>query len=553
MKKLLSVLLTLCMLLVIVAACDSTDKPSTDDSNTTPPAGATTPGTVAPEQPVAPIITDTPEEGAKLAEHISIMNDGVVTPVINAFNGAGSAAQSNWVYTMITDRLVWYDETINGGTYVPQLATRWETSDNQTYTFYLRDDATFHNGEHFTAADVKWTIEISREFPGTQAGGAWGGVAQANIINDYTIEIVLSKPSAGFIGLISNPYAGIYNAKAYAEQPDTWTWIGTGPYYVSSFSPDIRVDLTRFDDFWGGPAPTKSVSFGFVPEEAARPIMLLDDSYQFSLGILPDDLYQFDGNPDYQQLARRLNSPISLGFNVTDPQGITSDLNFRMAVAYALNGLDVGLVGEGDRGCSEIQEGGNWGYATPYKRWDLPRIQQNLDTAKQYLDASSWNGEVVEIAALPGGLARAAEMIQEQLRAIGLETKVNVVEYPQLAELCQFGNNRSQMHVFPSMYDLDPFMAVMENYTTLAPARNFTNYSNPEIEALLAQAEAATDTEVQRGIFSQVQQIVENDMPHFALFWKVFVDVARSNIGGFVMSNTSPNHNFRGIFMLLDD
>ena len=342
MKKLLTVLLALCMLFVLVAACNSTEEtqtnaPPTPGSTST---GTTTPGTVAPDQPEAPLITGDLEEGASIAEHISIMNDGVVTPVINAFNGAGSAAQSNWIYTMITDRLVWYDETINGGTYVPQLATRWETADNQTYTFYLREDATFHNGERFTAADVKWTIEISREFPGTQAGGAWAGVAQANVINDYTIEIVLNQPSAGFIALISNPYAGIYNARAYATQPDTWTWIGTGPYYVSAFSPDIRVDLTRFDDFWGGPAPTPTVSFGYVPEEAARPIMLLDDSYQFSLGILPDDLYLFDDNPDYQQLARRLNSPISLGFNVTDPQGITSDLNFRMAVAYALNGMD---------------------------------------------------------------------------------------------------------------------------------------------------------------------------------------------------------------------
>jgi peptide/nickel transport system substrate-binding protein len=153
---------------------------------------------------------------------------------------------------------------------------------------------------------------------------------------------------------------------------------------------------------------------------------------------------------------------------------------------------------------------------------------------------------------MPGGLGRAAEMIQEQLKAIGLETRVNIVEYPQLADLCQFGNNRSQMHVFPSMYDLDPFMAVMENYTTLAPARNFTNYANPEIEALLARAEASSSTDEQRSIFYEIQAIVAHDVPHVMLFWKVFVDVARTNIGGFVMSNTSPNHNFRGIFMLED-
>jgi len=541
MKKLLSILLVVC-LVFIAAACGKTDTGTVSSPETSAPAPATTEVVNAPAVDSAP-----PPEDAKYAESIVIMNDGVVTPVIDAFSTAGMAAQSSWIYTMITDRLIWYDEST--GEFVPELATRWETSDNKTITFYLRDDAFFHNGEKCTAKDVAWTIEISREFPGSQANDRWSSVVETKIIDDYTIQIVLEKANAGFFGLICTPPCGIYNSKAYQEQPDTWTWIGTGPYKVSGFSSNEYVDLTRFDDYWGGPAPTKNVSFRFVPEEAVRPLMMKDNTFQFSLGIIPDDLSLFDGDPDFKLLPRRLNSPISIGFNMTDP--ITGDLDFRKAVIYALNGYEVGLIGEGERGCSEVKEGGMWGFSTAFRKTDIPRMNQDLDLAKQHLEASSWNGETVRIAAMPGGLGRCAEMIQEQLKQIGIPVEVQIMDQAELFTHCAYGDNKSQMFVFPSIYDNCPFMAIYNNY--MPSAMNFTSYTNPRIAELIAQAEGMVSLDDQRAAFHEIQEIVAQDLPHYPMFWKEFVDVARSNVFGYKMSNTSPNHDFRGIYMLMDE
>ena len=540
MKKLLSIFLVVC--LVFVAACGTTEPgpaPATPTPAPSPPAA-----TDAPAPGVNPDVV--PEHVDRIADHITIMNDGVVTPVIDAFSNAGTAAQSNWVYTMITDKLIVLNE--DTGEFEPMLALSWTTPDFRTFTFNLREDVYFHNGEHFTAADVKFTAEISREFPGSHGYDRWRPVVEANVISTYVVELVLENPNAGFYTLIASPPAGIYNEVAYQTQPDTWTWIGTGPYYVSGFSSNDYVDLTRNDNFWGEISPTQTVSFRYVPEEAVRPVMLMNGEFQFSLGILPDDLHLFDGNADFQQLPRFLSSPISVGFNQTDP--ITSDRNFRMAVIYALDGNEIGLVGEGDRGYAPMDDGSVWGKSVPFRNTNIPRIQQNIETAKEYLEASVWNGEVVRIAAMPGGLGRCAEMLQEQMKAIGLELDVQIMDQPSLFAHVAFGNNQSQMYIFPAIFDLCPFMGTRNNFTNTSS--NMTSYVNPLIEELIVRAEGTIDPEGQRAIFYEIQEIVAEDYPLYPMFWKQFVDVSWSNVGGFKMSNTSPWHIFRGIYQILD-
>ena len=555
MKKTLAILLALVLICSLVACNKTVDNNNSNNNNNSappasvPPVTSTTPpsGNQPAPPPTQPgIATEKPPEGAKLRDHITIMNDGPATPVIDAFSTAGNGAQCGWIYTMITDRLFMYNEQTTE--FDPMLATKWETKDNQNYRFWLRDDVTFHNGEHFTAKDVKWTCEIARNYPGSQANNRWGYVAEAKVIDDYTIDLILDKPNAGFLMQLSSPPMGIYNEKAYKEQPDTWTWIGTGPYKVVGFSANEYADLEMFPDCWDKCAQTKMVSFRFIPEESVRPVMMLNDSFQFSLGILADDLDVFDKDPNFKLLPRRLNSPISLGFNMDDP--ITGDLNFRLAVIHALDGDEIGLVGEGARGYAPKTDGAVWGWTVPFRNWDIPAPKRDLNLAKEYLAKSKWDGKPVEIAAMPGGLGRAAETIQAQLQAIGLPIELKIMDQPSLFAYCAFGNNQCQMYVFPAIFDLCPFMGTRSNY---APgAMNFTGYKNPRVIELIEAAEKTADTELQRKYFYEIQEIACTDWPQFGMFWKEFIDVAYANVFGYVMSNTSPNHNFRAIYQLLD-
>jgi len=545
MKKVLAIILVLVMALSLMA-CNNGSSGNVNQPSNAPASTAPSNSPVTTNSPVPTgvgVAPEPPPEDARFADHIEIMMDAMVTAVIDAFSPAGNVASTHWIYTMITDKLIEYIET--DGTYGPQLATSWETEDNQTYTFHLRDDVTFHNGDHFTAEDVKWTIEISHEFPGSIVADRWGDVAEANVIDPYTIELVLNGPNPGFYASLVWPVSGIYSSRAYREQPDTWTWIGTGPWMVTDFSTGAYTELTRNDNFWGELSPTKTITFRNVIEEAVRPVMMLNGDFHYSLGINPDDLDMFDGNPDFQLVPRRLSAPICVCFNMTDP--LMSDYNFRMAVIHSLNGAEIGLVSEGARGFSEKLDGGQWGYATPYRNQDIPRPQQDLELAKEYLANSAWNGETVEIANPGAALSRAAGMVQAQIEQIGIKSEVNTMDQPSLMSYLAFGNNQSQIHTFTFASDPSPFTSVKNNYT--ASSSNRTSYTNPKVDELLAKAESSVDPEVHRAAFYEIQEVVAQDYPHFAMFWKDFVDVARSNVGGYILSSQSQFHNFRGIYM----
>ena len=485
-------------------------------------------------------------EGPKLAEHIEVMSNSVVPAVINAFNPSGMVAPAQWIYTLITDKLIEYDEA--KGEVLPQLATRWETNDNKTIRFYLREDVYFHNGEHFTAEDVKWTIETSREFPGSGASDRWAVVTEANVIDTYTIDLVLERPNAGVFTMLAMPTAGIYNSKAFQEQPDNWFWVGTGPFIITDFSTNEFTAVTRNDNYWGGVAPTKTMTFRFVPEESVRTVMMLNNDFQFSLGIQADDLDLFYDNPEFVVTTRRMVAPLAVGFNMTDP--LMADLNFRKAVFHAVDCYEIGVVSEGVNGVARMEDSNIWGDMA-FRKGDIPLYERDLDLAKQFLEASSYNGERVEIAAPAPPFIRGAELMQEQLKQIGINAEVNAMDQPGLFSLLAFGNNKSQIHYFTPETSFDPFLFVRNNF--MASPLNRTSCVSPEIEELLLKAEATTSMQEQRALFEQIQDLVAADPPWMPTVWRDFGDVGRASVSGFVPSGTSARQNFRQLSMLVEE
>ena len=544
MKKTMAILLVIILTFSIAACGGGEPNEGTTPTSSAPTSSAPTTGTTAPSTPPAP--TAPPSVGATLKEHLEIMSNNFIPAVINAFNPSGTTAPCQWIYLLITDPLILWNEVT--GLPEPLAAKSWETADNQTFRFFLQEDAFFHTGEKMTAEDVKFTIEISREFGGTAAFDRWRAVTEVNIIDQYTVDIVLERQNAGFLPNLSMPSAGIYSKKAYEERPDDWFWIGTGPFMLTDFSTNEYVTLERYDNYWGGPAPTKSMTFRFVPEETVRTVMMLNGDFDFSLGIQANDFELFRNDPNFIVVDRLLISPLSVGFNMTDP--ICGDYNFRMAVCYALDGYDIGVVAEGVDGTLRMTDSNVWGADTGYRRTDFPRYERDLDKAKEYLEMSVWNGETIEITAGAPPFIRGAEMIQEQLLQIGIPTIINQTDQPGLFAHVAFGNNKSQLHFFCPEMTFDPFVVVRNNF--VPSPTNRSSFTHPRIEELLLEAEASTDTAVHEANFHEIQQIVFDNMPWYPVIWRLFGDVGVAGLGGMVQSTTSTRQNFRGLYVQLD-
>ncbi len=151
---------------------------------------------------------------------------------------------------------------------IPWLAESWETADSQTWTFKLREGVTFHDGTPFNAEAVKFNLDRVRD-PNNEYRfgrtfeyynyefGETLGINEVNVVDEYTVEIVLSQPSAVLLNKLSLGFAfGMNSPTAVMEQGDVYgtpagSAVGTGPFKFVEWVPDDRITVDRNDEWWG--------------------------------------------------------------------------------------------------------------------------------------------------------------------------------------------------------------------------------------------------------------------------------------------------------------
>jgi len=540
MKKVLAILLAVVMLAAI-AACGSDDAtpaapgaPTGAPATPTPPPGVLGPGDTiaAPEGP-----------DVQFADSIDVLVDMNIVVVDPLNPGAGTVA-SRLVQMVIFDRLV---IRTADGEYIPELATSWETTDWQTITFNLRDDVVFHNGDRFTAQHVVDTANAAKSAPGSLAFDSWRSVDTITAVNDTTVRMVLGAVNVDFLWFLALPGASIINRAAAAADAVNGVMVGTGAFYVSNFVSGDFTQVTRNDDYWGEAPLTRELTFRFIPEIAARTVMIMNNESQVCTSISPEDLHLFVNDSDYVVYRIVSNSAHALGFNMLDP--ITGDINFRKAVAHALERADVAVVAAGDWAIAD--NGGTfWGDTTEFRNNDIPLLPFDLDLARQYLAASTYNGEEIEIYTGVPTFHRSAEMIQEQLLRIGINLVLHQTDAPTLQSLAVYGSDTVQIVHHPLPFN----MSAASARTMLGPggSANRSTYDNPAVTQLLDLAPTIADRDARGQIYRQIQALVAEDLTYVNVFFRVHAIVTHGNIGGIVV-NPDQNHDYRGIFMTLED
>ena len=554
MKKITAILLALAMCLA-VAACGGGTTPSAEPSTSAAPGNSPAPGaSTAPSTSTAPgagstlapgeVIAAPEGEDVKYADLIDILIE-VNCTAVDPFNPGASGAGIQNMYVCVYDRLA---IRVGEGIYEPELATSWDSADLQTWTFKLRDDVSFHNGAKFTAQDVIDTVMLSRDAPGSYAFDAWRNVETITAIDEYTVQIVLDAVNVDFLFQISLPGASIVNKAARDADPVKGAWIGTGAFFVSDFVSSDYVTLDRNDSYWGTAPITKQLNFRHVPEMTARTLMLQNGESQMCTSVSNEDMDLFVNDPDnFTIYAFPGNTIFTLIFNMNDK--ITGDLNFRLAVAHALQRPDITIVSAGEW-ANPITDGTFWGDSTEFRNNDIPMLQYDPELSMKYLEESSYDGQEVELmSALPLN-NRMAEVIQEQLARVGINVKLFQTDGPTLQSTTVYGNDRMQMLSYVSAFSLSA--STVRNVLYPGGVNNRASYNNPAVNELLDKAPTIADP-VERGkLYKQVQEIVSEEIPFISCFCRVFSLVCDSGLGGIIVS-PDQTHDFRGIFWILDD
>ena len=561
-RKAIAIILCLVMCLVVLAACNKTDtseQPSSSPSlapappsesmppvvETNSPAASPAPSSAAPSaEPASPEPSE--EAAVKYADHIDIILDNNRPSSINPMLPASNITPSHWVFFLLYDRLIVYDEPTNS--YQNQLATNWETTDYQTYTFDLRQDVTFHNGEKFTAQDVVDTVELARAATGSMMQSQWSPVETATALSDYKLELKLDSVNIDFPMNLCMPQAGILNKKAVEADSDFGANVGTGPFILTGFTSNEEISVKRNDDFWGEKAKVETMNLRFIPEHTARTTMLLNNESQVCFGVSSED-YGFFENDNFTISPLVMNNPQGLTFNMANP--ITADKNFRLAVMYAIDRDELAMVGAGEWawGVSDAVGGESlWGYATAFRNNNLTAFTQDYEKAQEYIDKSNYDGSPVRVTASVSTNINALDLLISQLAVIGVVVEPNETDTAGLN--AEFFTTDSQI-IFHGM-TFSYAAGSCRNVFLPGGGQNRGNYDNPEVTALINEAAGTLDDNARRELYMKIQELVYDDVAFANIYWRLNGIVAVKGVGGMVLPSDTHSTNLRDIYWIID-
>lgn len=528
MKKLLTLILCLAMVLTVFAGCSST--PATEE-------GASASG-------------DAAQGEAADSEYKDTLVFAMNTDVQSMDPQIQNDTTSEQVVKMLYNTLLKFQDD---GTVVGDLAESWSVSEDKlTWTFNLKQGVKFHNGKELTSADVKATFDraLNAEAGGLRTTEIIKMFTAVEAPDPYTVTITTDAPYGPMESLMCNMSLGIMDAD-YIEQYglDLGTSAegenGTGPFKVVSWERDQEIVVERFDDYFGTPAKLQTVVYTIIPEAASRVIALETGEVDVIDKPTDEDLARLEADTEnFTVLRKPTISQRLFRFGCNDP--IISNTKVRQAIVYAIDRqaiIDALFTGSAYPSTAPLAPV-TFGYS------DLGEIEQDLELAKSLLAEAGYpdgfDTKIVTTERYQNGI-ELAEIISQQLAEIGINAKIEVWEWSALSASWngitadEFDQPIFIMGAGPSMRDADGGLRGL--YTTSETGlndRNYGFYSNAEVDALIEQGMQETDQQKRVEIYKEAMEILYREDPvAFWLFDMYGLAITSSKVEGVTLSPIS--------------
>ena len=429
----------------------------------------------------------------------------------------------------IYDTLVQYKD---GSTEIePGLATSWESSeDGLTWTFYLRKGVTFHDGTPFNADAVLFSFnrQHDKTHPFHNVSGSyvyWVATGLAEIvdkisaIDDFTIQITLKTTYAPFIYTIAITPFSIVSPTAVKEYGDAYfnNPVGTGPFKFSRWDKKDKIVLLANDDYWGGRPNLDRVVFRSIPDNAVRLIELQQGGLHAMEFPNPDDLQQIEQDDSLQLLTQPGMNIGYLAMNFEKPP--LDNQKVRLAINHAIDKAEI---------IKHLYQGLGMPAKNPIPPtlWSyddtIQDYEYNPELAKKLLaEAGFPNGFETTLWALPvprpyipDGRAL-AEVIQSDLRKIGIETKILTYDWGTYLEKTKNGEHDiAMLGWFADLGDPDNFFYfLLSKSSAEKPAGNIAFYRSDEMQNVLEKARSTSDKDEREALYKEAQRIFHKDVP----------------------------------------
>lgn len=475
---------------------------------------------------------------------------------------------------------------------VPCLAEKWEKNSNATqWTFYIRKGVKFHDdpcfadgkGREVTAKDFKYCFDrLCTSFPENQQFGSSfkdrvvganeyfqstvdkkplaGGVSGVKVIDDYTIQINLVRPFAGFLNILSTPGTWVYPQEAFDKYGVDMRvkCVGTGPFQVKSIKEGEVAILERNPNYWnvdefGNQLPyLDAVKYSFIKEKKSELLEFkrgnLDMIFRLPIEMIPDILGELDhakeGNQPFDMQVVPAMSTFYYGFQ---HQGdVFNKKEVRLAFNYAIDRekiVNYTLQGEGVPAEGGIVPPSLKGYdAKALKGYTFdPDKAHKLMAQAGYPDGKGFPKLTLQINSGGGDRnIQTAEVIQKMLKEnLGIEIEINVMPFAEQLESVETGKAQFWRAGWIADYpDPETFLTLL--YSKHIPAKitdksylNSVRYASPRFDSLFNAALQEVDDQKRMDLYRQADQQEIDDGAIMPIFYDENYRLVQMNVRNF--------------------
>ncbi|MED1949613.1 glutathione ABC transporter substrate-binding protein [Brevibacillus centrosporus] len=438
---------------------------------------------------------------------------------------------ANYILGKVYEGLVSRDKNME---YQPALATEWKQLDDKTWEFKLRQGVTFHDGTPFNAEAVKKTFDriFQKDLNSTKAA-VFAMVKEVKATDEFTVQFILDYPYAPLLaslvgndGSIMSPKAIEQYGKEMSKHP-----VGTGPFAFESWTPGQEMTLVKNGNYWGNKAKVDKIVYKVVPEDTTRIAMVEAGEAHIADNLPSADLDRVQSSSSMNLVRANGLGVEWIGFNTKKKP--FDDVRVRQAIAHAIekDAIIQGVYNSVGSSAVSALSPKVIGYNPNLKDYDY-----DVSKAKALLaEAGFANGFKTSIITDDRKeRINLAEVIQSQLKGIGIDLEIKVMEYGAYLQAAAKGEHEMEIGGWGNATgDGDSVQYSVFHSKSFGDAGNHTFYSNPEVDKLIEAARQEQDPAKRNEIYAKVQEIELNDAPMVPIRTIDYVAVTTKEVQGF--------------------
>ncbi len=418
----------------------------------------------------------------------------------------------------------------------PRLADSWEVSeDAKTWTFHLRKEVKFSDDTPFNAAAVKFSFEyINKTRP-------YNMIKSIEVLDDYAIRFILTEPDAIFLYDVILS-ATILSPTAVDEEGEFIAPIGTGPFKFEELVKGQKLVYVRNEGYWGDAPKLEKVILRVIPDHQTRAMALEAGEIDVADYLPVQEILRLKKSPDFALYEEA--DPCMNWIGLNSRKEPLDDARVRKAINHAIDveGIINSIIGELAVPATQgaLSSPCHSHLVNPNLKW----YGYNPEKAEQLLAQAGWedtDGDGVidkdggpfkvtlTVFLLYSEASTIAEVVQAQLKEVGIDVEIRVVEKGAWYEARQKGE-----------YDMITLGGICSSNEPSGWFKAYFHsqsqwciYKNESLDSLVGQLYTTVDSEARLNVFWGIQEMIDENAPGVFLYSQNSVLVMNKHVKGF--------------------